>query len=265
MTDAARFFAESFAPWCERARWALDHHRIAYREIEQVPLLAELSLRLAARRLRGRVTVPLLVQGHTALMNSDAIARHAEQAGSGAPLFPAEHEARLSRWMDVSESLMVAGRALLLPRLLDDAQALAEQLPRAVPGMARSGLRGIAAGGVHHLMRKYGVRKADAAHHEDLARGALAQLRAGIASARSHLVGARLTYADITLAAALQFVLPVGDRFIALGPATRRAWTHPVLAAEHPDLLGWRDRLYEQHRHRVDAMHASASHGVYSH
>ena len=74
-----RFYAESFAPWCERARWALDHHGLLYREIEQVPLLAEVSLRVAARRLLRRATVPLLVDGPAALMGSDEIAGYAER------------------------------------------------------------------------------------------------------------------------------------------------------------------------------------------
>src|SRR5690606_8270309 len=69
-----RFYTESFAPWCERARWALDHHGVAYREIEQVPLVSELTLRVAARRPLRRATVPLLVHGGTRLMSSDEIA-----------------------------------------------------------------------------------------------------------------------------------------------------------------------------------------------
>jgi mercuric reductase len=50
------------------------------------------------------------------------------------------------------------------------------------------------------------------------------------------------SFADITMAASLQFILPVAERFISLGPATREAWTHHGLAAEYPDLLAWRDR-----------------------
>lgn len=56
-----QFYAESFSPFCERARWALDHHGISYREVEQVPMLAEITLRIGVRRFRGPVTVPLLV------------------------------------------------------------------------------------------------------------------------------------------------------------------------------------------------------------
>jgi hypothetical protein len=47
----------------------------------------------------------------------------------------------------------------------------------------------------------------------------------------------------VTMAAALQFVRPV-DGWIALGPATRDAWTNQRLAADYADLLAWRDRMY---------------------
>lgn len=87
------FYAESFAPWCETARWALDHHRLPYRSREHVPLLGELALRLVARRPFGRVTVPLLIDGSLVLMDSVAIARHAESRGDGANSCPARFPA----------------------------------------------------------------------------------------------------------------------------------------------------------------------------
>lgn len=59
----ARLYAESFAPWCEKARWALDHHRVPYDYTEHLPMIGELRLRSAARKWSGRVTVPLLVDG----------------------------------------------------------------------------------------------------------------------------------------------------------------------------------------------------------
>ena len=71
-----RLYAESFAPWCDKARWALDHHRVAYDYVQHVPLMGELPLRLAARRPLGRVTVPLLVDDGQVLMDSFEIARH---------------------------------------------------------------------------------------------------------------------------------------------------------------------------------------------
>lgn len=143
---------------------------------------------------------------------------------------------------------MVTGRAMLLPRMLRDAQALREQLPAGVPSALRSKLSWMAAQGVRHLMRKYGVLDRDTDDHEAQARHALSKLRVTLVGGRKHVLGRGLTFADITLASALQFILPVADRYIALGPATRRAWTHTGLATDHGDLIAWRDRLYEQHR-----------------
>jgi glutathione S-transferase len=81
-------YAESFAPWCEKARWALDHHGISYHSVEHTPLLGELGLRWAARRPFGPATVPLLVSDGLRLTDSFEIARWAEGVGHGTPLFP---------------------------------------------------------------------------------------------------------------------------------------------------------------------------------
>ena len=241
MSRSVRFYAESFAPWCERARWALDHHRVPYREIDQLPLIAEVTLRVATRRLLRRVTMPLLIDGDEVLMSSLDIVRYAERRGTGAPLFPADREREVAAWDERSEAIMTSGRAMLLPRMSASREALREQAPAFVPA-------GAALLGIRHLMRKYGIRAGEDARHEAESRRALDQLRAALADGREHLLGERFSYADITAAAALQFVLPVDGRYISLGKATREAWTHPRLAADYPDLLAWRDKLYGRHR-----------------
>lgn len=242
-------YAESFAPWCEKARWALDHHRVRYRYTEHVPMLGELALRIAAGRARGLVTVPLLVHGDEVLMDSVAIARHAEREGEGAPLFPAEHEDEITAWNQRSEEVMTSGRALLLPRLGRSSGAVREQLPPFIPNALRPMLQPLASSGVSYIARKYGVRAEDGPVHESRVRAALEPLRAALAAGRERLVGDTLSFADITMATALQFILPVADRYIALGPSTREAWTHQALASEYADLLAWRDRLYAAARH----------------
>jgi glutathione S-transferase len=239
--SAARFHAESFAPWCERARWALDHHRVPYREIGQLPLIAEVTLRLATRRFFQRVTMPLLIDSDGVLMSSLDIARYAERRSSGAPLFPAGRESQIAAWDERSETVMVAGRAMLLPRMSRNPAALREQVPALVPG-------GVALLGIRHLMRKYAVRADEGARHESESRRALDLLRAALSDGRPHVLGDMFSYADITAAAALQFVRPVDGRYISLGPASREAWTHPRLAADYPDLLAWRDGLYATRR-----------------
>ena len=42
-------YGVGYSPWTERARWALDHHRIAYRYREHLPMLGEPMLRRRAR------------------------------------------------------------------------------------------------------------------------------------------------------------------------------------------------------------------------
>jgi len=243
-------YAESFAPWCEKARWALDHHGMPYRFVEHVPMIGEPALRLAARRPFGHVTIPLLLDGAEALMGSFEIARRAERDGRGAPLFPPEREVEIAAWNERSDLVMTSGRAMLLPRMLQSPEALAEQLPPFVPGPLRPALRGLASTGVRYLQRKYDIRPGEEARHEDHSRTGLDALRAALSGGRRHLLGEGLSYADIVMAASLQFVLPVADRYISLGPATRAVWTNPTLAHEYADLVAWRDALYREHRGR---------------
>ena len=56
-----RLVALSYSPWSEKARWALLHHGVPFREIEYVPILGTPWLRWVARRASGRVTVPTLL------------------------------------------------------------------------------------------------------------------------------------------------------------------------------------------------------------
>lgn len=243
-----RLYSESFAPWCEKARWALDHHGIRYRNIEHVPLLGELRLRWIARRTRGRATVPLLVTNGTRLNDSLLIAHWAENTGMGSPLFPSEWTDNIASWNHRSESLMEAGRALLLPRLLANDAALLEQLPPFIPSIFRPGMKPAATAGVKFIMRKYNTTAGKQEEHEAAAREMLYTMRNALENSNRYLVGDRFTYADIAMAGALQFFAPVAEDFIRLGPATRTAWTHALIAAEYTDLVEWRDRLYIEHR-----------------
>src|SRR6185369_10337053 len=49
-----------YSPWSEKARWALDVRRVPYVSRLYKPLVGEPMLRLALRRWRGAVSVPVL-------------------------------------------------------------------------------------------------------------------------------------------------------------------------------------------------------------
>lgn len=232
------------SPWSERARWALLHHRVAFVEKKHLPMLGESLLRWRAKNKKA--TVPLLVEEHERTMGSMAIAKRAEVLGEGrAPaLFPSEHVAAIEALFDEVEPMFQAARAIIIESVAGDDEAAREALPRAMrwmPGAAASGRMG-----ARFLGRKYSVELA----------GAQERLRDGFSALRAKLGGrdtlhGSFTFADVIIASSLQFVVPVDDAYIPLGPATRRAWTNAPLADEFSDLVAWRDRLYAEHRPRA--------------
>ena len=129
----AHLIALSYSPWSEKARWALDHHRVPYRYEEYVPMLGEPLLRLRLRRPTGKVSVPVLLDEGRAFTDSFDIARHAERVGSGDPIFPEAVLAEIMRWNERSNAGLAAGRALTVERTGKSPEAKAEALPPFIP------------------------------------------------------------------------------------------------------------------------------------
>ena len=234
------------SPWSEKARWALDHHRIEYIENVYTPMLSEPALRWRLRRVRGPVTVPVLFADGEAFTDSFDIAHYAERRGAGAPLFRRGLESAIDRWNQVSDAAMRAGRALVSCRIGDDPQARSEALPDLVPRPLRRPLEPVARLGVLYLKKKHRFSDDEHGNRADL-RGRLAEMQSALSDGRQYLLG-EFSYADIAMAAALQFVSPVADDHLPLGPATRRVWTDLDLAGELTDLIEWRDQLYAEQR-----------------
>jgi len=231
----------SYSPWSEKARWALDHHRIAYTETEHQIMLGEARLRLKARRPFGKVTVPVLIDGDHVYTDSLEIARYAEQNGRGEPLFPDPSAVEL--WNARSERGLAAGRVLLTERIAKDPRAKEEHLPPLLPDVARPVLRPLADVGIVFMRRKHGFDHTLRAR-QDLD-DVLGMLREGLGR-REHLLDG-FSYADITMAMVLQVVKPV-EGHMPLKPATERCWNDPELAEKYADLVAWRDRLFARFR-----------------
>lgn len=243
---ALALYGMSYSPYSEKARWALDHHRVAYEWHEHVPMIGERKLRKAAGANGGggKVSVPLAVDGETVLRDSLSIAKHAERVGKGSRLFA--NEAAVATWAARSDDALDAARVLLLPRLLEDREALRESLPAWVPGPLRGLSTPIAARGTRHLVRKYDTAGVDPAAATAKLREVLGAMRKVLGSRSTILDG--FSYADIAMAVVLQMIAPVATEYIALGPARRRAWTEQTLASEYADLVAWRDALYAKRR-----------------
>lgn len=230
-----------YSAWSERSRFALLHHGCEFEEREHVPVLGELALRLRARRYLGRVTVPLLVDGDRAVMDSLAIAEYVDQIGTGSRLFPADQRASIQAFNERIEPMFQAARARALRVGLTDEEAALDLVPpeiRRMPLAAASGRLGVRFVAWKHPTPAGAI--------EPLLREGLSIVRSALAG-RDYIHGA-FSYADIIAATAVQQVAPVSERFIPIGPVKRRTWADPALAAEFADLVTWRDALYEKHR-----------------
>lgn len=246
-----------YSPWTEKAKWALDVRQVPYRYRFYQPLVGEPALRAKTGRWRGRVTVPVLTDD-TGRVHTDSadIARFADEHGTaeGARLFPGDASAEIAEWVARSERVLDAGRVLSLHRTLESPEALRELVPRGL----RSALGGLATTvgrfGVERTLRKYGGRERTLAESERTVREGLDALRAAIARSEApsspKTILARFTFADIAAAQMLAFVTPPSFG-LKLGKASRAGFTHPALAAAYPDLLAWRDAIYEAHRPRT--------------
>lgn len=254
--SARRLVVLKVSPWSERARWALDHHRLSYREVQHVPFLGERRLRRLVGRRKERATVPVLVAGPEVLTDSWDIALHADREGQGSKLIPAEREAEIRQWTRRADEAMEAGRALVTAAMLASPEAIDETLPPEVPAWLRRLLRPVGRYATTWFARKYDLRLDGGEGPRQKMRAGLDALREalsagaerGAAAGRPGYVLGEFSYADIAMASCLQGVSPVDDRYLPLGPATRRAWTNADLAKEYGDLIAWRDRLYEEHR-----------------
>jgi glutathione S-transferase len=237
-----------YSPWSEKARWALEARSVPYTFVPYAPLLGELKLRRLLRQWSGRVSVPVLVpDGEPAIADSAAIARWGETRGDGPALFPPGREAEMNRFIEASERGLAAGRARSLRRMLEDDDALAEMVPRKiVKSIGRGNAVRLGRFGVGRTRRKYGGHRIDDGEHERVQVEVFDMLRAAIATSSPGLLGA-FSFADIAMAAPVAFLEPPAFG-LRIGAASRAQFADPALAARYPDLLRWRDALYDAYR-----------------
>ncbi len=246
MEAEVRLVALRYSPYSERARWALDHHHIEYRELPHEPVIGERKLRRIVGPRKGRYTVPVLLTGVEVLTESWDIVRYAERVGRSTPLIGDARLEEVRAFNERVDGAMAAGRALFTVRLLGSGAARDETLPRKIPPSLRRLLRPMTWLGTRWFAHKYALGAYDPVRALEELRRLFDSMRAQL-GAGDYLLGS-FSYADILGAVALQSVVPVADEYIRLGPASRRVWTDPVLARDYADLVAWRDRLYERHR-----------------
>jgi glutathione S-transferase len=233
----------SYSPWSAKARWALAHHDVAYRKVSYVPMLGEPGLRWRMRRFTGRVTVPVWLDGERVLTDSLDIAREAERIGKGTSLFPAGADVDVEAWNDLGERMLAVGRARIARQSREHEDVRLELVPSPLRRV-RPLATGLASLGLRYFERKYGLSDTRL-YDESLLRDGFDRLRTAIGD-RGHVLGG-FTYADITMAMPITFIVPPAPPILRLGEATRRRMGDPGLARDYADLVAWRDGLLRRH------------------
>lgn len=214
-----RLITIPFSHYCEKARWALDHCRIAYDEDGHLPLFHY----LASRRAGGGRTVPIVVDGDTVLGDSTDIVAWAD-ARAGAGLTNPE---ALALEDDFDRELGPATRRWayfhLLPR-----RDLDGFLARAVPRWQSTALRVVRPLAVRMLRRGLNITPEGverSRHKIDITFARVGEL---LRDGRRFLVGNRFSVADLT--------------FAALAAPVLRPEGHPVEIPEFaaPEVECWR-------------------------
>lgn len=233
-----------YSPWTERARWALDHHGIAYRFEEHIPVVGEFALRRRTRGRRGaRATVPVFFDGEVVIAESLDIIVHADAVGRGVPLVG--DRAATARFFERVERALVAVRGRVLASVLADPEAQRDSaavLSKSLAGL----LRPLVRMSTRVLASKYDVSGRKVHDLEQEMRAMLLDIRRSIDDGT--LSPETLTANHLAAATFVQGVSPVRADHIGLTPAMRRAWTCEPLANEFADVMAWRDDLYAHHR-----------------
>ena len=230
----------SYSPWSQKARWALDHYGVTYRWQSYLPTYSEIRLRYRLKRWRGRVTVPVLIDGKQTFEQSRAIADRAHRIGEGPTLFPS---ADVDHWDQLSEAALAEGRQRVTEAILANPAAKREALDGVVPKSLQPALQCVASFAAQRVLRKYRDKVQQGALDRTLS-----AIRKQLERTKNDYLLGTFSYADIAMAVVLEMVDPVANDYVFRAPATRACWRDESRAIQYKDLLDWRNRICERHR-----------------
>jgi glutathione S-transferase len=229
------------SPWSERARWALLHHKIAFEEREHVPLIGELTLRMRTP-VKGKASVPLLVDDDVAVQGSFAIGEHVDAKGKKDKLFPEGSRDTIKKLYGDLEDPLSAAREAFVRDLMNDTEAQLESLPpflRSLPFATLS-----AKVGTTFVTSKYNARIGSV---DDRVRAGLRRVSEAIGK-KDYVLDEGFSFGDIVATSIVMAIAPGDDKYVRIPPGTRRLWNHAKLQKEFAHLIEWRDRVYSKHR-----------------
>jgi len=236
----ATLYVIHHSPWSERARWALLHHKVAFEEREHVPLIGELALRMRTS-VKGKASVPLLVEDDVAVQGSLAIGEWVDERGKKDKLFPEGKRDTIKKLYDALEDPLSAARERFVRDLMGDEEAQLESLPPMLRSLPFATLS--AKVGTTFVASKYNARIGSV---DDRIRAGLRAVSDALGK-KDYILDS-FSFADIVGTSVVQAIAPGDDKYVNLPPGTRRLWNHEKLQKEFGHLIEWRDKIYSKHR-----------------
>jgi glutathione S-transferase len=235
--------------FCEKARWALDWHRIPYSEISWPP---GLHLVLARHCGAKATALPLLLDGETVIQDSGAIIDWAETKGQ-------DRTRSLTPEKDLAQALAIERRANEVIGVHVRRLCYAEMLPNCShlvkPALFHrtSGWHRLIGNAIwpatrRMMMRVYDIRPGAAFESRSKLEAELDWLDSKLADGRAYFAGDRFSRVDLTVASLLAGFarpkeMPIYHDMVvpdALAADVERWRTRPVMR--------WVVELYRAHR-----------------
>ncbi|MEB3317752.1 MAG: glutathione S-transferase family protein [Cyanobacteriota bacterium] len=222
--------------FCEKVRLVLAAKGLEVKLVEVVPGMGQLEI----FRLSGQRQVPVLVDGHEVIADSTDIALHLEQRHPSPSLLPADPEERarvllLEDWADTA--LSTGCRRALLQAAATNPKLRSALLPEATPSALRQLVSALPGGLMGPLSDTWSSLVAPL-ETKQLHRS-LEQLSQLVVS-REHLVGSRLSLADLAVVAQLSLLrFPACADAPIAGEGVNGLADNPLFQP----LFHWRDRV----------------------
>ena len=240
----------SFGPshYCEKARWALDLSGLDYREVCWAPGVHV----LLSRRIAPRSSVPILRGTGATIQGSAAILTWIEESGRAAWSAPTDEaeRAEIERLETLADEAMgVAVRRLAYATgLSTEPDAVADELLRDVSPWQRRLGRLLWPKTQQLISSGLKATADDIPEACDQVEDALAQVDAVVADGRDHLVGSRLTRADIAVASLLSPVVNPPEHPVYARMTLWAAMSEIIASWQERPSVRWAARLYRTHR-----------------
>jgi len=232
------------SPVCGKVRFAMETKSLDYVSRKHIPGITDRKI----AKIAPKVIVPTLIDGSTVVQGSDEILEHIEGIKPEPNLLGRNDEEReaVQRYVDVAQELVAPLRTDVVVRMRKDLDLASRDGPlKALPAFMR-------VPATRHYLDKFSEKWGCEEGKVGTIRDKIIQVLRTVAPQvhpGKHLVGSRLTAADIAICELTLLFRPPGERWVPIGSATRAVYHAAWLESEiaYPFEV-WRDQLYAAHR-----------------